>query len=105
MFLEEVNVIPISVVPITIVCINHDVIALRNNGPCLTMLRHVHETFWQSLAAGGSSWMWDYISNKDMELLWIVNALLNGTAIHSTDGSFHRNKAPQVSRAGWIIAC
>jgi hypothetical protein len=49
--------------------------------------------------------MWDYISNKDTESLWIVNALLNGTAILSTDGSYHRNKAPQASRAGWIIAC
>jgi hypothetical protein len=49
--------------------------------------------------------MWDYILNKNMKPLWIVNALLNGIAIFSTDESFHRNKAPQVSRAGWIIAC
>jgi hypothetical protein len=49
--------------------------------------------------------MWDYISNKDMESLWIVNALLNGTLILSTDGLYHRNKAPQVSGAGWILAC
>ncbi len=69
------------------------------------MLRHVHEMFWQSLARGGGSWMWDYIPNKDIEPLWIVNALLNGTAILSTDGSFHRNKAPQVSRVGLIITC
>jgi hypothetical protein len=105
MFLGEINVIPISMVPITIAHINHDVVALRNNGPCLPMLRHVHEMFWQSLATGGGSWMWDYTSNKNMEPLWIVNALLNGTAFFSTDGSFHRNKAPQVSGAGWIIAC
>ncbi len=100
MFLGEVNVIPISVVPITIAHINHDVVALRNNGPCLPMLRHVHETSWQVLATGGGSWMWDYISNKNMEPLWIVNTLLNGTAFFSRDGSFHRNKAPQVSGAG-----
>ncbi len=42
---------------------------------------------------------------QDMEPFWIVNALLNRTAILSTDGPFHRNKAPQVSGAGWIIAC
>jgi hypothetical protein len=105
MFLGEVNVIQISMVPITIAHTNHDVVALWNNGPCLPMLRHVYEMFWQPLAAGGGSWMWDYISNKNMEPLWIVNALLNGTAFFSTDGSFHRNKAPQVSKAGWIIAC
>jgi hypothetical protein len=49
--------------------------------------------------------MWDYTLNKDTEPLWIINALLNGTVILSTDGSYHRNKAPQVSGAGWIIAC
>jgi hypothetical protein len=55
------------------------------------MLRHVHKTFWQSLDSGGGNWMWDYISNKDTEPLWIVNALLNGTEILSTDGLYHRN--------------
>jgi hypothetical protein len=49
--------------------------------------------------------MWDYILNKDTEPIWIVNALLNRTAILSTDGLYHRNKASQASRAGWIIAC
>jgi hypothetical protein len=55
MFLGEVNVILISVVPITIAHTDHDVVALQNNGPCLPMLSHVHETFWQSLAAGDGS--------------------------------------------------
>ncbi len=104
-FLGKVNVIPTSVVPITVAHTDHNVVAQRNNGPCLSMLKHVHETFWQSLALGGGNWMWDYISNKDTEPLWIVNALLNGTAILSTDGLYHRNKAPQASGAGWIIAC
>jgi hypothetical protein len=59
------------------------------------MLRHVHETFWQSLAAGGGSWMWDYISNKNMEPLWIVSALLNGTAIFPQMGHFTGIKHPK----------
>jgi len=95
MFLGEINVIPISMVPITIAHINHDVVALRNNGPCLPMLRHVHEMFWQSLATGGGSWMWDYTSNKNMEPLWIVNALLNRTAIFSQMGHFTGIKHPK----------
>jgi hypothetical protein len=93
------------VVPITVVHTNHNVVAGRNNGPCLPMLRHVHERFWQSLDSVGGNWMWDYIMNMDTEPLWIINALLNRTVILSTDVSYHRNKAPQVSGAGWIIAC
>jgi len=58
MFLGKVNVIPTSVVPPTTVAHTyHDVVAQRNNGPCLPMLRHVHERFWQSLDSVGGNWM------------------------------------------------
>jgi hypothetical protein len=105
MFLGKLNILPTSVAPITAMHTNHNIVAQRNNSPHLPMLKHVHETFWQFLASGGGNWMWDYILNKDTEPLWIVNALLNGTAILSIDGLYHRNKAPQASGAGWIIAC
>jgi hypothetical protein len=48
--------------------------------------------------------MWDYVSDKESDPLWLKEGLEQGSAILATDGSYSRIKGPHVSRAGWVIA-
>ncbi len=49
--------------------------------------------------------MWDYVSDKESDPLWLKETLEQGLAILATDGSYLRTKRPHISRAGWVIAC
>jgi hypothetical protein len=48
--------------------------------------------------------MWDYVSDKESDPLWLKEALEQSLAILATDGSYSRTKGPHVSGAGWFIA-
>jgi hypothetical protein len=47
--------------------------------------------------------MWDCVSDKESDLIWIKDALIAGTAIFLTDGSFGPCADATVNGAGWII--
>ncbi len=49
--------------------------------------------------------MWDYVLDRILEPSWIPRALEQGTVILATDGSYNRKRGPNISRAGWVIAC
>jgi hypothetical protein len=49
--------------------------------------------------------MWDYVSDVTSEPSWLPLALERGTAFLATDGSYNRKRGPNVSGAGWVIAC
>ncbi len=49
--------------------------------------------------------MWDYVSDRISEPSWIPRALEQGTVILATDGSYNKKRGPNISRAGWVIAC
>ncbi len=49
--------------------------------------------------------MWDYVSDRTSEPSWIPQALEQGTVILATDGSYNRKRGPNISGAGWVIAC
>lgn len=36
---------------------------------------------------------------------WLHKALEEGTAVMVTDGSYNQSLAPDISGAGWMIAC
>ena len=63
-YLSEVNIIPTTVVPISICNISEDVVSVKmGKGPPLPPLRSPRQTFWESLMGGGGEWMWDYVSD------------------------------------------
>ena len=105
-FLSEVNVVPTTAVPISINNVTEDVVSIRiGKGPPLPPLQPPSPTFWESLMNGGGEWMWDYVSDRSPDLVWLKRALEEGTAILATDGSFSRTRCSTVCGAGWIIAC
>ncbi len=97
--------VPILVVPITVSKVEEDVVVVKGDGPCLPGLKSTLLSFWDTLHAGGGHWMWDYVSDKESDPLWLKEALKQGTAIIATDGSYLGKRGPHVSGAGWVIAC
>ena len=49
--------------------------------------------------------MWENVVDKVQDLRWLVEALVNGTAVLVTDSSFNKMRAPTVSWKGWVITC
>jgi hypothetical protein len=49
--------------------------------------------------------MWEDVKEGDTDMEWVRDALINGTFIGVTDGSYDREKAKTISGTGWIIVC
>ncbi len=49
--------------------------------------------------------MWEYIKEKEGDTEWLKDALINGTLVGVTDGSYDRHKAKSCSSLGWILVC
>jgi hypothetical protein len=49
--------------------------------------------------------MWDYVSDKELDPLWLKEALEQGAAILAINGSYSSTRGPHVSGAAWVIAC
>jgi hypothetical protein len=49
--------------------------------------------------------MWKYLKEGEVDVGWIRDALVNGTLIGVTDGSYDRIKAQMISRAGLVLTC
>ncbi len=49
--------------------------------------------------------MWEYIKEKECDMEWLKDALINGSLIGVTDGSYDRPKAKSRSSLGWILIC
>ncbi len=61
------------------------------------------QSFCEFLAAWGGTWMWDDIDSgvhsKD-NILWIAEGMTIGLLIWTTDGSYKRKMAVEISEAG-----
>ncbi len=106
MSLGEVNIIPMKVVPISITSTSEDVVSVNGEGTyLLPPLQTTKPTFWESLMKGGGKWKWGYVSDRSSKLLWLKTVLEQGMAVLVTDGSYSWLRGPNVSCAGWVIAC
>ena len=56
--------------------------------------------FWEFLRSWGGKWMWENVVDEGQDLRWLADALVNGTAVLVTNGSFNKIRAPTVSGAG-----
>ena len=77
----------------------------REIGPPLFVPEETNPTFWEPLRSLGGEWMWEHVKDEDSNLSWAHNAMVNGTLIAVTDGSFDRERAKDVSGLGWILLC
>ncbi len=65
-------------------------------------------SFWTFIAAWGDNWMWCDIVNGNKsidDMQWVAEGMTAGTLIWTTDGSYDRKQAADLSGAGWIIFC
>ena len=61
------------------------------------------QIFRDYLHSLGAKWKWEQLNVDGNDCCSVAEALRNGTAIAVTDTSYHRDKAPSISGAGWII--
>ena len=62
--------------------------------------------FWDQVRDWGGLWMWEMIFpdvGLGFDVNWMISALKAGTLVGVTDGSYDRQKHPDVCAAGWII--
>lgn len=51
-------------------------------------------------------WLWTHVSASSGDnFLWLISALINGTAVFASDGSFNRLWSPTLMGVGWKIQC
>jgi hypothetical protein len=66
-YLGEVNIIPMKVIPISVDKMESDVVKIRKGGGNLPRLRRETHEFWDSLYDKGGKWMWDYVLDRISE--------------------------------------
>jgi hypothetical protein len=62
--------------------------------------------FWDQVKSWGGLWMWEMIFpdvGLGFDVTWMISALRAGNLICVTDGSYDRQRSPNVCAAGWII--
>ena len=62
-------------------------------------------TVAEILSEWGETWIWDYIEGGIGNLYWLNAALLAGTAILVSDGSYNRQWSSSLASAGWKMPC
>jgi hypothetical protein len=67
-----------------------------------------HTPFWTFIATWGGNWVRRDINNSDTlkdDMQWVVDGMIAGTLIWTTNGSYDRKQAADLSGVGWIIFC
>jgi hypothetical protein len=49
--------------------------------------------------------MWEHVTHEEINMTWICEAMMNGSLLAVTDGSYDRDRAKDVSGSGWILLC
>ncbi len=47
--------------------------------------------------------MWTNIVNEENNLQWVIEAIVNGTAVWVAGGFYHKDITPSISGVGWLI--
>jgi hypothetical protein len=72
-------------------------------GPSLVNPPNKHTNFWDFIHSLGGSWMWEDINftqETTQDLQWIAKGMKNNTLVWTTDGSYDRKKAADLSGVG-----
>jgi hypothetical protein len=62
------------------------------------------EEFWTALRRWGGEWMWDH-TYMPYGFDAVIDAVLAGSAVYVTDGSYNRSIRQDLNGAGWLIYC
>ena len=78
------------------------------DGPDLVNDPKEHTNFWDFIHSWGGSWMWDdidFTQDTTQDLKWVAEGMQNNTLVWTTDRSYDRKRAADLSGVGWIIFC
>jgi hypothetical protein len=91
-------------VPISVSPYENLIIRLASGSPIPLHSGVREEEFWSTLRSWGGEWLWEHTS-LPYGLDAVVDAILSGSAIYVTDGSYHRDIKSDLDGAGWLIYC
>ncbi len=77
-------------------------------GPSFANATKEYTIFWDFIRSWGGSWMWDdidFTQETTQDLKWVAEGMQNNTLLWTTDGSYNRKQAADLSGVGWIIFC
>jgi hypothetical protein len=100
-----INQLPQGCVPVNVLVLPRGTINRRGFSLPLANPQDMKVAFWEFLRSLGGELMWQYVEDREVDIGWIHDALVIGTLIGVTDGSYNRIKASMVSRAGWVLTC
>jgi hypothetical protein len=95
-------------VPTLVITISESRVNKLHEGPLPISKADALVSFWTFIDSRGGNWMWQEISNGDKpkdDMQWVADGMMAGTLIWTTDGSYDRKKAADLSGVGWIIFC
>ncbi len=95
-------------VPTLVITMSESRVNKHHKGPLLISKADAPVSFWTFISSWGGNRMWREISNgnkpKD-DMQWVADGMMAGTLIWTTDRSYDRKKAVDLSGVGWIIFC
>jgi hypothetical protein len=97
--------VPACSIPANVLELSKEKVLCREISPRLAPIRSLAVSFWELLRSLGRDWIWEDVKEGDTDVEWVRDALINGTFIGVTEGSYNRKKAKTVSGTGWIIVC
>jgi hypothetical protein len=78
-------------------------------GPSFVDTPKEHTNFWDfTTRSWGESWTWDdidFTQDTTQDHKGVANGMQNNTLVWTTDGSYNRKRAADLSGVGWIIFC
>jgi hypothetical protein len=95
-------------IPTSVIKISESKMSKLQEGPLHPPTTEDSTPFWEFIDTWGGSWMWRNIDTGDKpkdNMQWVADGMTAGTLILTTNGSYDRKRAADLSGVGWIIFC
>jgi hypothetical protein len=94
------------VVPTAVILLLTNKVNKMEEGPSLPTIPSDPTWLWDLIAKWGENFMWESIDTTQQtvtDTTWIAKEMKGGTLSWTTDGSYNRKRANNLSGVGWII--
>jgi hypothetical protein len=94
--------------PTSVRAISSTKVTKLQDGPSLVDASQKHNNCWEIICSWGGGWMWediDFAQETTQDLKWVAKGVKNNFLVWTTDGSYDRKRAADLSAVGWIIFC
>jgi hypothetical protein len=94
--------------PTSIMAISLTKVNKLQDRPSLADAPKKHINLWEFIRSQEGGWMWediDFTQDTTQDLRWVAEGIQNNTLVRTTNGSYNRKQATDLSGVGWIIFC